>query len=99
LLFNTPIGTRKDFSKFIQNLSTRPQKAKVKANQQGLQMELPCQLLVHAGNVRSFGGNINIKKKYSSFISRCIHVGLQENNEKRSVHVWSKYSDSLSLRG
>ena len=69
-LLNIPIGTRKDFSKFIENLSMRPQKAKVKVNQQGLQMELPRQLPVHAGNVRSFEENINISKIYSRFISR-----------------------------
>ena len=31
-------------------------------------MELPCQLLVHAGNVRSFGENINIKKKNTAVL-------------------------------
>jgi hypothetical protein len=56
------MGTRQDFSKFIDNLSTRPQKAKVKVNQQGLQMELPRQLLVHAGNVRSFAENKYFKR-------------------------------------
>jgi hypothetical protein len=58
-------------------------------------MELPRQLLVHPGNVRSFGENIIFQQNTAVVLVADIHVGIEENNEKRSVHVLSKYSDSL----